>query len=177
MTVRVVLLAEGAGETGGTQTLLPAAGDTLTDAMLGPAHSLVRRAVAQGWSVPAEAVRFEVPLRTTRGTIPRGSELLDRGTLRRVLLWARPTLRPDLNIVLVDADAEGATARRDRLTTATQDLPGVRVIAVAVREFEAWLLADADTLRSVTGGELCQRADLDGIQRRCPSFARSKAAR
>lgn len=152
MTVRVVLLAEGFGETGGVVTLLPAPGQRLDEAMLGPAHTLVARALAQTWNVPTATVRFEAPLRTTRGTIARGGELLDRGILRRILLWAKPTQRPDLAIVLVDAD--GTRDRKTVLTRHTNDLPGNRLIAVAVQEFEAWLLADEQALRRVLGGDI-----------------------
>lgn len=161
MTVRVVLLAEGSGETGGVLTMPPSPGDALTDDMLGPAHALVARALAKTWNVPERAVRFEAPNRTVRGTIVRGGELLDRGTLRRVLLWARPTQRPDLAVVLVDAD--GTHDRRARLAEYTADLPGRRVIGVAVQEFEAWLLADEAALRDVLGGDIPSTAGPEAL--------------
>lgn len=147
MSVRVVLLAEGAGETAGVLTAPPPPGAALAAEPRGPAHALVARAVAATWSVPEAAVQFEAPLRTGRGTVARGAELLDRGTLRRILLWARPTQRPDLAVVLIDAD--GTNDRPARLAEFTSDLPGRRVVGVAVQEFEAWLLADGVAARAV----------------------------
>lgn len=151
MSVRVVLLAEGAGETAGVLTIPPAPGSALVDDQRGPAHALVARAIAHTWNVPAAAVQFEAPLRTGRGTVARGAELLDRGTLRRILSWARPTQRPDLAVILVDAD--DSNDRHTRLVDFTKDLPGQRVFGVAVREFEAWLLADVATFRAVLDQE------------------------
>jgi hypothetical protein len=55
-------------------------------------------------------------------------------------------------VVLVDED--GDRSRKTRLVEHTADLPGTRVIAVAVREFEAWLLADESALREVLDGEV-----------------------
>ena len=152
MTVRVGLIAEGAGEMAGLLTIPPAPGSALVDDQRGPAHALFGRAIAHTWKVPVAAVQFEAPLWTGRGTVARGAELLDRGTLRRILSWARPTQRPDLAVILVDAD--GTSDRRTRLVDFTDDLPGRRVFSVAVREFEAWLLADGATLREVLDREL-----------------------
>lgn len=163
MSIRVVLYAEGAGETSGSITLLPPPGAALTDEMLGPAHHLVGRAIAETWSVPAEAVRFESPLRTSRGTVARGSDLLDRGTLRKLLTWAKPTLRPELTIVLVDEDGDRARGRR--LTESTAGMPGSRVIAVAVREFETWMLADEAALRAAIGGDVASIPALEDLPR------------
>ncbi|MBI5516443.1 MAG: DUF4276 family protein [Deltaproteobacteria bacterium] len=152
MTVRVVLLAEGAGETGGDLTPPLAPGEVLAEGHRGPAHALVAQALARSWSIPVGAVLFEAPLRTVRGTVARGGELLDRGTLRRILSWARPTQRPDLVVVLIDADGE--LNRKARLNEFARDLPGARVIAVAVEEFEAWLLADEAALRAALDREI-----------------------
>lgn len=114
------------------------------------------RSLAHTWSVPEAAVQFEAPLRTVRGTVARGAELLDRGTLRRILSWARPTQRPDLAVILVDAD--GTHDRRARLAEYTADLPGRRVIGVAVQEFEVWLLADGAALRDALDREVAVSA-------------------
>ncbi len=56
---------------------------------------------------------------------------------------------PDLALVLVDQDDE--PQRKRDLDAATADLSVTRVIAVAVKEFEAWLLADPDALRDAVG--------------------------
>jgi hypothetical protein len=68
-------------------------------------------------------------------------------TLRQLLTWADPAFAPDLAIVLVDAD--GDRARRTEMLKATEELTTPRIIAVAVQELEAWLLADHDVIRTV----------------------------
>jgi hypothetical protein len=163
VSLRVVLYAEGSGETAGSVTMLPAPGATLTPEMLGPGHLLIGRAIERVWNLPLEAVRFESPLRTARGTVAHGSDLHERTSLRRLLTWARPRLRPELVVVLVDED--GDRSRKSRLVGHTEDLPCTRVIAVAVREFEAWLLADEAALREVLGCEVATVATPEDLSR------------
>jgi hypothetical protein len=58
-------------------------------------------------------------------------------------------LRPDLAIVLVDCDGENT--RKSRLEGDLASIPCPKVIAVAVQEFEAWLLADVPSAMRVLG--------------------------
>jgi len=150
MTLRVVLLAEGSRETGGELRIPHAPGETLDrDLDWGPAHHLVERTVSASRGVPSGAVWFAAPLRTGRGTIARGTQLYDPGTLRMLLHWADAARRPDLAIVLVDEDGHGQ--RKDELDRLAETVPVTTVVAVAVREFEAWLIADADEVRALPG--------------------------
>ncbi len=141
--MRVVLYAEGAGE-------LAAAGSSHTnqpipDDDLGAAHDLVRRCLAEDGPLRPEAIQFQGPLRHGRGRVARGSDLLDRGTLRRLLTWMKPELEPDLVVVLVDED--GDHGRKQMMENLVSDLlPDKKVVAVAVREFESWLIADEDAV-------------------------------
>ena len=138
MSLRIVLLAEGTRETGNV-ALSPRPGDSLDAIRLGPAHVLVRRClVAAG--LPEGAIRFVQPLRTGTGRAARGSDLLDRATLRRLLAWPDPTARPALAVIMIDADGE--KHRRTDVLEWTEDAMLPRVVSVAVQEFEAWLLAD-----------------------------------
>jgi hypothetical protein len=74
------------------------------------------------------------------GVAARGSMLLAKKTLRRLLTFAHPARRPQLAVVLVDED--GVADRRRTLSEWTADLDLPRVIGVPIREFEAWLIAD-----------------------------------
>lgn len=143
MTLRVVLYAEGAAERLGVESVLPASGDVLRDELLGAGHILMRRAISKARSIPEPAIRFESPLRT-RGRIPRGSDLHNERTIRQLLTWLNPSLTPDLVVVLIDCDGEHD--RKRRLEGHVAGLPCTKVIALAVEEFEAWLLADVATL-------------------------------
>ncbi len=146
--LRVVLYAEGAGETLGVDTMLPAPGSPLREEMLGSGHLLIRRAVESARAVPEAAMRFESPLRT-RGRTAKGSDLRRKQTLRELLTWLTPSFEPDLVIVLVDSD--GDPLRKTQLQNYALGLHVERIFAVAVQEFEAWLLADFALVGKVLG--------------------------
>lgn len=145
--VRVVVYAEGAGELAGSKSLQPAAGSRLSEEELGSAHLLVRRCLEKARGLDPAHVQFEEPLRTARGKVAKGSMLHGRDTLRPLLLWADPRKQPDLAIVLVDAD--GDVGRQQQLEEMVDGIPVTTVIAVAIQEFEAWLIADPSALKSV----------------------------
>jgi hypothetical protein len=145
--LRVVVYAEGPGELAGATSLQPAPGSPLTEEELGSAHLLVRRCLEKSRGLDASDVRFEEPLRNGRGRLARGSILHSPNTLRPLLFWADPSKQPDLAIILVDAD--GDDERQALLDSALEGIPAKAVVAVAIQEFEAWLLADPITLKSV----------------------------
>ncbi len=118
----------------------------------GPGHVLFARAIASRSAVPRAALRFTEPLRTGRGAIARGSAL--HGKTLRILINYQPVDRPDLIIVLVDAD--GDTSRKRFLEGLVSDMPGTKLIAVAVQEFEAWLLSDGKALAGVLATQPAQ---------------------
>lgn len=145
---KLVLYAEGAGELSGSETRLPPTGVPLPEEMLGAAHVLLRRAAALAWNLSELEVSFSVPNRT-RGRHARGSDLLDRTRLRQLVTWPKPEQVPDLVIVLIDSDGDRqrGTKLREWLHDKTPS-----VIAVAIEEFESWLIADSDCVRSALGG-------------------------
>jgi hypothetical protein len=139
MTLRVVVYSEGPTDLAGEIAWPPTPGEPLSEGHLGPVHILVRRVLAL--KVPEPAVRFEAPLRVRGGREARGSDLHHERTLRQLLRWPRVDRRPDLAVVIVDADDERGRARR--LEVATEDVGVARVVGAAVCEFESWLVADA----------------------------------
>ena len=147
MSLRVVLLAEGVGE---SHRVLKAPGAPILSEEFGPAHHLFSRALSAARRLPSAAILFEEPLRLP-GRTAKGSDLLVRSSLRQLLTWPDPQAvqAPHVAIVLVDADREDD--REARLTSHVGGLPAsaqVVVVCVAVREFEAWLIADVDALRN-----------------------------
>lgn len=161
MSLRVVVYAEGSGE--GARGLPPAPGDPLNEGALGAAHILVRRCLATDARIPETAVRFDSPLRT-RGHMPRGSDFLDAQTLAQLLTWARPDKQPDLAVVIVDAD--GDSRRKPMLDEAVSKVRVNRVVAVAVQEFEAWLIADEAAAAVELGQRLSRSKDPEQMARR-----------
>ena len=144
---KLVLYAEGAGELSGSVTRLPATGRQLADETLGAAHILLRRLACHTWNLDASNVVFTVP-NLTKGRHARGSDLLDRTRLRQLVTWPKPELVPDLVIVLVDSD--GDRQRRTMLRDWVRDKTP-SVIAMAIEEFETWLIADSECVRNVVG--------------------------
>lgn len=148
--LRVVLIAEGAGEVRPDPLRFPLSPIPAED--WGPGHVLFARAIESRSSIPRPAVKFTEPLRTSRGAIARGSAL--HGKTLRILLNYQPIDRPDLLIVLVDAD--GDTARKRSLEGLVADMPGTKLIAVAVQEFESWLVSDGSALSRVVSAPLAR---------------------
>lgn len=141
--MRVVLYAEGPADRGTAG--LQAPGRPLAQASEGPAHVLVRRMMAEDFKLEP---RFDVPLRH-RAREACGSDFKRAATLKKLLSWLRPDLRPDLAIVMIDRD--GDRQIRTQLQRATGHVSVPRVIAMAVEEFEAWLIADAGATAEILG--------------------------
>lgn len=146
---RVVVYAEGAGELSGSDTTRQRApGALLTENELGAAHLLVRRCLEHSRGLAPDVIQFEEPLRTLRGRLARGSMLRSRNTLQQLLTWPEEDLRPDLAIVLIDADGK-EKERREELDSALRDLAVEAVASVAIQEFESWLIADEAAVKTV----------------------------
>ena len=135
MSLRTVLYAEGAVETGHG----PGFGEILSEDELGPAHDLVRRCLIERGTIPEGAVLFGRPLRL-RGKVARGSDLLAPASARKLLAWPERSRAPEFAIVLVDGD--GDPSRRATAERAVSGAIVPAVIGVALQEFEAWLIAD-----------------------------------
>lgn len=112
---------------------------------------LVRRLLELKVGIPERAVRFDAPLRV-RARSHRGSDLLNPSELARLCTWGRPDLAPDLVVVLVDRDGDGA--RRAAMEATVSELgPPPVVVGVAEEEFEAWLLTDVDAVHAAVGAQ------------------------
>lgn len=163
--LRVVLHAEGGLETTGSITVQLAPGQRLDDASLGAAHLLLRRALCRVRQLPEADIQFEVPLRLPQGRIARGSDLLVEANLKRLLQWPRPEMRPELAVVMVDRDGETQRGESLRAVIARLQVPPLRVVAVAVEEFEAWLIADGAALNVVLRTTVDATPDPEGLPR------------
>jgi len=163
MSVRVAIHAEGSRETA-TFAVRPAPGSEVPTGMEGPAHVLVRRILSEDSKLPPEAVRFVEPLRTGTGLVARGSQLRHRQIVRQLLAgWAPDQKKPDLFVILVDADGEAG--REKSLQEWTSDL-GACAIGVAVQEFEAWLVSDQAAVQRSLGAEFAAAPDPEGMRPR-----------
>lgn len=163
MSLRIVLYGEGPGDTGGELSQLPPPTEILAEGHLGPAHELIRRCVVHESSIPAEATLFLCPLRV-RGRHPKGSDLLDRASLRQLLTWPSPQRRPDVAIVLVDQDE--VIERGSTLREFTAGIPLPHVITVAIQEFESWLIADHGAVAQAFSQKPTQPPAIESLRRR-----------
>jgi len=188
MTVHVALYCEGGREGVITLGWSPAPGELLLEDHLGAAHVLTRRCIHEASQAPEAAVQFMAPL-LAGGRLPKGSDLLRCKTLRQLTRGPWPEPRPDVVVILVDADG---SARRaidlreclDREPASAQPV----AVGVAIQEFEAWLLADTraagDALREEIPTNdlehLAPRVAKDSwsslVVRRFPAIAERRAA-
>ena len=76
---------------------------------------------------------------------------------------ARAAIRPDLAIILIDADGDHARKARLEAELATKDLP--HVVGCAAQEFESWLIGDPETVREVFGA-VAGPASIEALERR-----------
>jgi hypothetical protein len=160
-SVRVVLYAEGPGETRGERKDLPTVLEPLEEDHLGPAHFLVRRALAHARGIAETQVVFLSPLRI-RGRPAYGSVLHDVGNVRKLLAFER--VRPSLAMLLVDADGKGSL-RRAELRPAVERAGVSAVLAIAVQEFEAWLIAEHVAAARILGRDVDTPPEPDGMSR------------
>lgn len=154
MRLRVAVLCEGATETAGEWTLLPALGSPFDPAHLGPAHLLIERCLRIDRSSSILEVQFVAPARL-RGRQARGSDLLSPKSLRKLVNLVATERAPHLVVVLVDTD--GDRQRQTALTAALDAGPPIlirRVVGAAHQCFEAWLLGDRTALRRIHGGAI-----------------------
>ena len=145
--LKVCLLCEGSGEGSGAIAHHPRPLDQLSEEHLGPAHVLARRLLANARSIPQDAVLFLEPL-NVRGRVPKGSDLLRP---RWLVTYPQRATAPDLSIVMIDGDGN-----RDRLKKVEADLKGLPAVAVAVavEEFESWLISDHAAVVEVFGADI-----------------------
>jgi len=160
--MRIVLYAEGPNETGVVESPpLYAPRARIAEDALGPAHLLTRRAVALVASRDERSIQFQAPL-LPRGKPARGSQLLKARTVEQLLTWVHPDLPPDIAILLVDAD--GSSTRRGELEAVLARRRIVvppSVVAVAVQEFEAWMLADLGPVQRLVDRNIDPLSDLE----------------
>jgi len=152
--LRVVLYSEGHAESGGEDSSLPPPGAPLDPGHLGAAHLLVERCLLSKLVGQDVAVRFLSPLRLPDDArIPRGSDLLKRKTVRRLVASFGRGLDPDLVVVLVDTD--GDTQRRTLLVRFIDEPPVKHllrsIVGAAQQAFEAWLLGDPKAADEIAG--------------------------
>jgi hypothetical protein len=119
--------------------------------------------------MPQRAIEFLEPLRV-RGRMPRGSDLLSRQTLRQLLTFV--AWRPDLAIVFVDCD--GQPSRTRLMQKHLEGIGTPHLLAVAVQEFESWLLAGRETVARASGTSV---ADPGPVEDLAPREARELLAR
>lgn len=136
--MRIVVYAEGVAESSAGISLAPTPGERLAEHELGTAHVLIARLIERDTLVPQQAVAFLAPLRS-RGRIAVGSDLHNRKSLRQLLMWPDSRRRPDFAVVLIDDDGKN---RRSAMSGWFDGVSVEPVLAIAVQEFEAWLLAD-----------------------------------
>lgn len=152
--VSIVVHAEGPGELGNpNRNVRPQ--DLLQSDNLGPAHIVVRRILTEGSKIPAAAIEFKEPLRTAyeTGARAQGSKLLKSSVLNDILSPWQLNFQsmPPLIVFLMDSDDSPPQERTSILQQALNKYSLQGAVGVAVKEFEAWLVADSQAINQVIG--------------------------
>jgi hypothetical protein len=118
---------------------------------LGAGHILIARSLRHTRQIPEASTSFYQGKKLATGRFPRGSDLLLERNIQQLgtVDTARPhVLVPDLFVFLVDQDDDVGRKLRLQAACARAAPRGLsRCVVVAVKEFEAWLVADTATLR------------------------------
>lgn len=167
--LRISLIAEGAGELSRAHFLPP--GALVPEDSLGAGHLLIRRIAVRSTSLPMGAVQFVAGLRRSTGQQIVGSALGDPSLLKEVLVWPQSGRAPDVSVVLVDADGDAKRYKAIEAVVKTVRVPAA--VAIAVQEFEAWLLADHECVRKVMRTEFKSEKRPDDLS---PGLAKKRLA-
>ena len=148
--MKVLIVAEGIHELG--DSAAPERGDESDHA--GALQTLVRRLLPGEIEFIKRAFRSrEIQLTAMRGM---GSKLS-----KRILLWFRYAERHECDAVIILIDEDDDPRRRPEMESA-QDQLGLRIrraCGLAIREFEAWIVADEGAFSTALGTTVdCQPA-------------------
>lgn len=164
MSLRIALYAEGRGETRGAFGTDPEPGMPIPGDHLGAGHELVRRTLAPLARVPESGVVFDGPLRLDGRTVV-GSALLVGQNLSKLVLGGFGVRTPDLMVFLIDDDGMNRYAsfvsQLDSIVSAQ-----LRIAAVAVQEFESWLVADSEAASAAVGRSVDLPGNLENLSPR-----------
>ncbi len=89
-----------------------------------------------------------------------------QGFVRRTLAWIRFAERNGFDALVLVIDQDGYAEREREITTAQADtrLTLPRALGVAIRTFDAWMLADERALSQCLGREISRQKDPEGIR-------------
>lgn len=171
IAMRIVVFCEGTAESGALRRSFVSPNQPLPEEQIGPAHLLVQRCISREWGLTRDDMQFtSPPLLVSHRRNPRlpvGSDLRTGKNLIRLLrAWVREADVPDLALILIDQDGD-RQIRTELQNAIRADSPCIRwILAVAIEEFESWLLADASALSQVfSNGARIQRPEELGPRR------------
>ncbi len=120
---------------------------------------LVQRALTK----PAEFVAERISDPKVRVHWRRG---VGQGVVKRALAWLRFAERHDFDALVLVIDQDGYPEREREIATAQRDdrLTLPRALGVAIRTFDAWMVADERALSQCLGREIPRQKDPEGIR-------------
>ncbi|HLP88291.1 MAG TPA: DUF4276 family protein [Nostocaceae cyanobacterium] len=171
--VRIGLIAEGEAEQGKSIPYIkPQDGGKVIDRNNeGALHTLIRRELANiGFSDCDFVQRHPLATEVKRRV---GHSILDKKYLSQIVSVWKPE-EVDLIVIVVDADdvleerqqklsKALATIRDNHLDANEQPISDRSTAGLAIRNFEAWLLADIQTVSTILGVEIAQISNLEDI--------------
>jgi hypothetical protein len=172
--IKIGLIAEGKTELGASSPfILPQdGGKVVPREKEGALHTLIRRELKNTGLSNCEFVHRHPTLNERKNSQLRGGHsILDTEYLKQVVIAWRPE-EVDLIVIVADADAilekrqhklEIAlkTIRDYHLDQDEKPISDRSVGGLAIRDFEAWLLADSETVSRILGEKIEQITDLE----------------
>jgi len=175
--IKIGLIAEGQTELGVSIPFITPqdGGKVITREQEGALHTLIRRELNNIGLLDCEFVHRH-PNLNDRGARPliSGHSILSRKHLRQVMIAWQPE---EVDMIVIVADADDVLEKRQHeLEIALQTIRDNHldqdgnlindrsVGGLAIRDFEAWLLADIDTVSAILGEKIEQIADLENFE-------------
>lgn len=120
---------------------------------------LVRRTLSK----PAEFVTERISAPKVRVHWRRGE---GQGFVKRSLAWIRFAERSGFDALVLVIDQDGYAEREREIAVAQADarLALPRALGVAIRTFDAWMLADEHALSRCLGHEISRQKDPEGVR-------------
>lgn len=154
--MRVLVVGEGAHE-------IPSAYDRPAEADAEPRGALgvlVRRLLGDGHTYHYRSVKEAKPARRLRGAVG------GRGMKKRALHWLLQAETHQFDAVVLVVDEDGDSTRVSKIDDAQQSAVSAtpRALGVAIRSFDAWMLADEQALSTALGHPVQMQRDPETIK-------------
>lgn len=171
--IRIGLIAEGITELGKSVPYIKPeeGGKPIAKENEGALHTLIRRELLAAGISDCEFIQRHPTIKDRRGKLRTGFGILDRKYLAQLVIIWKPE---EVDMIVIVADADDSletrknelakaleTIRENHLDIDEQPIKDRSLGGLAIRNFETWLLADAETIAKILEVELEPIVDIE----------------